>query len=173
MNNDNFILLIGESGSGKTSVANELYNKYGLSQVISYTTREKRTSNEDCHIFISDDEFDELEDLVAYTEYNGNRYGATAQQVEENYVYVIDPDGVDFFMEAYHGNKIPIVVYISVPEETRCCRLISRDGMYSAMERIKYDRKAFANAEIMADVIVENENLSDCVDEIYRIWKHG
>lgn len=173
MNNNNFILLMGESGSGKTAVANALYEKYGLSQVVSYTTREKRSHNEDCHIFISDNEFDELEDLVAYTEYNGHRYGATAQQVEENYIYVIDPDGVDYFMEAYNGTKTPIVIYLSVPEETRCCRLIGRDGMYNAMERINYDRKAFANAKIMADVVVENDNLTKCVDEIYGIWKNG
>lgn len=99
------LLLIGASGSGKSTVARYLCEQYGLRQIDSYTTRPPRYRGEPGHIFITDEEFDQLQDFVGYTLYNGHRYGATAQQVEENDIYVIDPAGVEFFRTAYHGDK--------------------------------------------------------------------
>ena len=89
------LLLIGASGSGKSTVARYLCEQYGLRQIDSYTTRPPRYRGESGHIFITDEEFDQLQDFVGYTLYNGHRYGATAQQVEENDIYVIDPAGVE------------------------------------------------------------------------------
>ena len=176
MKNNNIVLLVGESGSGKTTIAEALYHKYGLEQIRSYTTREKRSHNEDCHVFITDGEFDELEDIVAYTEYNGHRYCATAQQVDENEIYVIDPAGVDFFFENYYGHKTPIVVYIKTPEYDRFQRLVESRSYDEATERIAVDSIEFKEAEHMADFVVSNnndDNLDDVVDEIYQIWRTG
>lgn len=176
MKNNNIVLLVGASGSGKTAIANELYRKYGLDQIKSYTTRAKRSPNEDCHTFISDDEFDMLEDIVAYTDYNGHRYCATSEQVDNHEVYVIDPAGVDFFFENYVGYKTPIVVYIDTPEHDRFQRLVETRTYDEATERITLDAVAFKDADKMADFIVENgndDNFDEVVEEIYKIWRIG
>ena len=39
----NLYLIVGASGSGKTTVANALEEKYGYKQLQSYTTRPMRT----------------------------------------------------------------------------------------------------------------------------------
>ena len=93
--NDHFILLLmGESGSGKTTIANILEQRYGLPQVKSYTTRPKRYPSENNHTFISSEEFKRMNNWVAYTHFDGHDYGTTREQVESCSVYVIDPDGV-------------------------------------------------------------------------------
>ena len=48
---DKLILLVGASGSGKTTIAKELEQK-GFNVIHSYTTREPRKPNEWGHIFI-------------------------------------------------------------------------------------------------------------------------
>lgn len=174
MKNNNFILLVGKSGSGKTTVANELYRRYGLSQVDSYTTRQPRVKNEVGHIFIDDEQFDIImDDFVAYTEFDGNRYGATSCQVEDNQIYVIDIDGVNYFTESYCGNKKSIVVYLDVPENICFDRICKRNSVHEANKRLENDRIAFKDAKQMSDYIVENISLDNCVKEIYNIWKKG
>ena len=61
----NIFLVMGESGSGKDTITKELSNKYGLKVLKSYTTRPKRYDDEDTHIFISEEEFDNLENRCA------------------------------------------------------------------------------------------------------------
>ena len=75
------LLLIGASGSGKSTVARYLCEQYGLRQIDSYTTRPPRYRGESGQIFITDEEFDQLQDFVGYTLYNGHRYGATAERI--------------------------------------------------------------------------------------------
>ena len=102
MKNKFIVLLMGKSGSGKTTIADVLNKKYGWTSIQSYTTRSPRYPKETGHIFVTDEEFDALGEMVAYTEFAGARYCATTQQVEENQVYVIDPDGYEYFMKAYN-----------------------------------------------------------------------
>ena len=56
------IVLCGKSGCGKTTIASLLQEKYNLKVIQSYTTRPPRYKNEEGHIFISKEEFDNLKD---------------------------------------------------------------------------------------------------------------
>ena len=172
-NLENIILLVGRSGSGKSAICKELYERYGLSSVESYTTRPPRYHNEKGHVFISDEEFDELEDIIAYTEFNGYRYCATEEQIMENDIYIIDPAGIDFFDENYHGDKKPIVVYLDVDEDTCFDRMAKSRGIKEATERIINDAEAFKNADKMADVCIENYDIDTTVEQIRKIWRNG
>lgn len=138
------ILLVGPSGSGKTTIANILNEKYGMTSIQSYTTRPERYPGETGHVFLTDDEFDKLENPVAYTEYQGHRYCATAQQVEENDIYIIDPDGVCRFLREYHGSKKPVIVYVSADKKTLMRRMLQRgDGYFASRRRLKKDSAYF------------------------------
>lgn len=126
MKNKPLYLLVGKSASGKTTVANILESQYDLPQLQSYTTRPKRHENETGHIFISNEEFDKLENIVAYTEYNGYRYCATQEQIDQASIYVIDVPGVDTLLEKYTTKRPIIVLYFNAPVITRIERMIDR-----------------------------------------------
>ena len=153
----NIYLILGESGSGKTSIATQIEILYGMKTIQSYTTRPRREANETGHTFVTEKEFDELKDMVAYTLYNNYRYCATSQQVEDNDLYVIDIKGIEYFKQNYKGNKGVKIIYISSPIHTRVTRMEHRgDNFGMIMERIVNDVTDFKNAKEIADVIINN-----------------
>jgi len=161
---DKIVLVVGKSGSGKTTIVEKLEKDYGYKSISSYTTRKKRSEDEYGHIFITRKEFDELTDLVAYTEYNGNFYGATSQQVDENDLYVINPDGVEFFKREYKGDKKIIIVYIVTSTNNaedfsnRYERMVARGDSYEeASHRVAMDNVEFRGFEQCADYIYVND----------------
>ena len=142
MKNKPLYLLVGKSASGKTTIANILESQYGLPQLQSYTTRPKRHENETGHIFISNEEFDQLENIVAYTEYNGYRYCATKEQIDQTSVYVIDVPGVDTLLEKYITERPIIVLYFDAPVTTRIERMMDRGSSDTEIvSRIYNDEK--------------------------------
>ena len=164
------LLLVGESGVGKTTVANKLQSDYGLKQLYSYTTRPPRYEGETGHVFVSDEEFDKLTDIVGYTEFDGHRYCATADQVDSSDIYVIDPAGVDYFRDKYHGNKKVCVVKISVSHTECYRRMVERgDSDVDAFRRLAHDKIAFDN--VRADKYVLNYDLDHCVKFIFDIFE--
>lgn len=167
----NIYLILGCSGSGKTTIVEALEQTRGLTSIQSYTTRPKRTDNEKGHIFVSDKEFDKLTDIVAFTVFCNNRYGATAEQVEHNDLYIIDPSGVKYFREKYTGSKGVKVIYIKTSLVLRMERLEKRDGFDEALKRIKNDIIEFKDAEMLADktIINEEDGISDTVG---KVWKY-
>ena len=169
-NNNTITLLVGKSGSGKTTIANTL-KSFGYKQINSYTTRKPRIPNEEGHIFLTDAEFNQLTDLVGYTEYGGNRYCATSKQVDENNIYVIDPAGVTYFKEKYSGVKDVIVIYINSGTILRFIRMLKRgDTVLAAIKRLWIDHKKFRDVQAYVDFsIVNKHHLYSAVNTIDHI----
>lgn len=171
------ILLMGKSGSGKSSIA-ALCETYGMKSLRSYATRPCREDEADAgtHIFVTDEEFDKLTDFVAYTEFNGYRYAAIEQQVEESDIYVIDVNGAREFYNRYVGNKRPICIYIDVDASERFYRMTSRgDSIENAINRIEHDAVAFAGYKDFATYCVPND--TGCAEKvaefIFNIYKYS
>jgi guanylate kinase len=140
--NNKIILMIGRSGSGKTTISNILCEKYGLKSVESYTTRPKRSDDEKGHIFVTKEEFDKLDDKVAYTSYGGYEYCATRQQADECDIYVIDCDGIKSFFKNYRGNKQPYILFLDTSEEIAVERMRERgDSEESIQQRLQTDKQ--------------------------------
>jgi len=170
--NNKIILLCGESGSGKTTVATLLEDIYGMKQLQSYTTRPPRFEGETGHIFITEEEFDNIkpEDMVAYTKYNGYRYCGTSQQVDQSDVYVIDLLGIQYFINHYKGNKEYIIVYLYVPENVREERMKGRgDNIEAIRSRKQYDSDAFENVQYIASYSIINEDSRLTAQEIRNL----
>ena len=170
----NFFLIVGPSGSGKTSVCLSL-EKYGLSQIYSYTTRKPRGPGEKGHIFVDDYnewiENNPEDTIVGYTVFAGNHYWATSKQVQENDLYVIDPAGVDFFNRRYCGDKIVKTIYIDIPIYKRFQRMLKRgDSIWATLCRIIGDIHRFWGMKKSADFVVRNDNLWVCRDTIYEYF---
>ena len=107
----------------------------------------------------------------------------TAEQIENNDLYIIDPKGIDFFMESYKGSKIPKVIFISSDMTTRYERMKSRaeengseymDAVKSSLERITNDVVDFydyIHGQTQIDYTCKNnadDKLEDVVDRIYK-----
>lgn len=151
------LLLCGASASGKTTLAEDLEKQCGLKAIPSYTTRPKRSPDEKGHTFITADEFDELEDILAYAETGGYRYAVTKRMFEdEQYsVYVIDNTGIKYLKEHYKGNRPWYVAYINTPLMQRFNRMMARQNdIEFAIERIEHDAVEFQR--VPWDIQIEN-----------------
>jgi guanylate kinase len=177
----NIYLIVGQSGSGKSTIASELEKLYGYKQLISYTTRPPRFEGEDTHEFISDAEFDKLKDIVAYTEFDGKRYCATKDQIDVANTYVIDPKGVKNLRENYHGKPIKVVyIKTSVPERYERMKARLKDNgvdgktaVDSALNRIVNDVAEFKDYEWnIADIDFalhnEEKTIEEAVNELHE-----
>lgn len=151
-------LIIGASGSGKSSVCDELEKIYGLKAIPSYTTREPRTPDEKGHTFINDCEFDNLKDIIAYAETDGNRYAVTKKMLEdEQYsLYVIDLTGLKYLHENYKGDRPLVSFFIDTNVYDRFRRMIDRkddrtpiEKMKAALDRIEHDAIEFNRVEVL------------------------
>lgn len=127
MNNTPLFLFVGRSASGKTTIAEMLTDKYGYNQVYSYTTRAPRSEDEIGHVFVNEEEFNNLGELAAYTFYNNHHYGTTFEQLANANIYVIDVPGIESLLAKYDKINRPIcIIYFSSTVHTRIKRMIER-----------------------------------------------
>lgn len=178
--NKPLLLFVGKSGSGKTTAANYLESNKDFNQLQSYTTRPKRYEDETGHTFITDEEFDKLKNIVAYTEYNGFKYGATKDQIDEVDIYVIDVPGVKTLLKKYKTDRPIYVIYLETSVYTRISRMLDRhDSDAAIVSRLytdeKYDwinklKKIINNSRKNVELFIvdANKEQEDVIDQI--LW---
>lgn len=169
------IILIGPSAVGKTEIAKELYRLFNIKKVITHTTRPKRLNeieDVDYH-FVTKDEFLALKAddfFVETTFYNGNYYGTSKNEVRDDKVLIVDPNGKNAFLKLQDQNIV--IFYLNADEELRKKRMIERGDLNSAIEeRISKDRLYFnEDAKKGVNFIINNENKSieEITKEIYN-----
>jgi guanylate kinase len=143
-----YLLFVGRSGSGKSTVA-DILAEQGLRVLSSYTTRKPRSPEEKGHIFIDNEDFNNLSDICAYTEFDGYRYCATNEQIENSDIYIIDIAGVNYFKAAYTGEKDIVVMYFGITPSIAFGRMLDRgDTVMKAAERLEHDNIAFSNENV-------------------------
>ena len=168
MNNPLF-LLVGPSGSGKTTVAEELDKSYSYKSVQSYTTRPPRYDGETGHVFISNAEFDELENIVAYTEYNHHRYCTTKEQLDASNVYVVDIPGVETLLQNYTADRPIIVFYFDSTVTTRIDRMIDRNDSDTAIVGRLHNDEAFDWYDKLDHIVWHYAHIKNKNVELYKI----
>ena len=172
------IILCGASASGKTVTALELQKKYGLKKAITTTTREKRVGETDGveYFFISKEEFQKRlakNKFVESSLYNGNYYGCGLDQVSDDKVVVLDPNGLHSFKKLKNKN---IVTFLLIADEpTRRERMISRgDKEENIKQRLTNDVIDFSLDKIgEVDFIIKtgNKTIEETADLIYECYK--
>ena len=162
----NLYCIIGKSGIGKTTAVDKLESECGYKVLKSYTTRAPRNEGDTDHTYISLDEYEDLDNKVATCCFNGNFYAATAEQIEENNLYVIDCDGVKELRTKYAGTKRIIFIQLVAPMEVCLERMLKRgDSEDAAWERLRHDYVAFKEADKLVDYAVPAD------DEHVEAWK--
>ena len=147
MDNEHVLICImGKTASGKDTLANRLCERTGLRQIISYTTRERRVNEGDTHIFISNDEYQVLEDsgqIAAFTQIGPYKYCCTINQLYENDIYVIDPVGIQHLREMNLPNLRLVTVYVNTPDDVRKERALNKRGD----DRIVFTQRSMAERD--------------------------
>lgn len=161
---DKIICLVGESGAGKSTIA-ELLEKGGYNYIQSYTTRPQRYENEKGHIFVDYvgcfyPEIIHLEtgdcmvnnlrhNVIAYTFFDNNHYWATSEQYQGKgtSVYVVDPRGARELKEKVRDAEI-VVIYLKVDSDVRFERMLKRNTDKPKIYiRLEHDKEAFKIVE--------------------------
>ena len=188
--NKPLFLFVGRSASGKTTIANMLSEKLGYVQVESYTTRPPRYEGERGHTFVSEEEFNNLRGLAAYTFYNGNHYGTTFDQLNECDIYVIDVDGVKSLLKKLKNSTRTVAIfYFDASVHNRILRMLSRgdnntmvverllqdekDDWYYQLEKIVWEYTNIIGKDVQLHNINANGNLNNVFDLVlYYINKY-
>ena len=172
------IVLCGASASGKTVTALDLQKRHGLVKAITTTTRDKRVGETDGveYFFVTKEEFQKRlaeNKFVEHSLYNGNFYGCGIDQVSDNKIVVLDPNGLHAFLKLKDKNVVSFLLIAD--EKTRQKRMVSRgDKPENVASRIENDVKDFSLENIgKVDFVINTENhsieeISDMIYELYR-----
>lgn len=138
-------ILVGPSGTGKSTMASILRDSYGMKRCITTTTRPPRPheiDGEDYHFVSSMDGLD----LFERADFGGYTYGITKDELCKGDFLILDPQGVAFYRQHYPG---PVTVI-----------LLHRNGIDVDAARRARDKDAgFDNVE--ADFIVCGDTIPE------------
>ena len=171
------IVLTGASASGKTVTALDLQKRHGLVKAITTTTREKRVGETDGveYFFISKEEFQKRlaeNKFVEHSLYNGNYYGCGVDQISDNKIVVLDPNGLHAFLKLKDKNIVSFLLIAD--EKTRTERMHSRGDKDSNIKaRIENDITDFSLERIgKVDFVINTENytIEEVSDLIYKLY---
>ena len=172
------IVLCGASASGKTVTALDLQKRHGLVKAITTTTREKRVGETDGveYFFVTKEEFQKRlseNKFVEHSLYNENFYGCGIDQVSDNKIVVLDPNGLHAFLKLKDKNVVSFLLIAD--EKTRRERMVSRgDKAENVASRIENDVKDFSLENIgKVDFVINTENhsieqISDMIFDLYK-----
>lgn len=172
------IILTGASASGKTVTALSLQKRYGLVKAITTTTRDMRQgeTNGVEYFFVTKEEFEKRlneNKFVEHSIYNNNYYGCGIDQVSDNKIVVLDPNGLHSFLKL--NNKNIVSFLLIADKSTRHTRMVERgDKKENILERLKNDVNDFSLEKIgKVDFIIntENKTIDEVADQIYKLYK--
>lgn len=168
------IVLLGASGSGKSTIEKILSEKYDYEKIISYTTRPQRSgeSNGKDYHFIDNDKFQDAirRGLFAeYDEYSQERfYGTLVSDYQKgNKVVVLTPNGLRQLKKSCDSDIYSI--YIDTNLGTRIKRYIDRCGVdkfnfddkNEIAARVERDFAMFLGLEKEVNLVVNNNEGDD------------
>lgn len=170
--------LVGKFGTGKSTIADYAALMLNFNVLQSYTTRPRRSEDEIGHIFVTDDEYNNLTDVVAETNFGNYRYCATKEQIDNADIYIVDKSGIENIIDKYldTGARQIVVIYIKTNFLIRLLRVIQDNGIIRGIRRIKRDRHKFDNIKEYADYIVTNNrsyaDINNICKKIFQITKY-
>lgn len=177
------IVLLGASGSGKSTIENELATHHGFEKIIPYTTRPKRDEeiNGKDYYFIDYNKFNKMLKngcFMEYDEYSQKRlYGTLKSDYAGNKVVVLTPNGFRKLKQSHQNDNNIFAVFINANLGTRIKRYIDRcgtdkftfDDKNEIAARVERDFGMFLGVEKEVDLVIDNNEESEIKDIINKI----
>jgi guanylate kinase len=161
-------LIIGASGSGKTSISQEMQERDMWKECISHTTRPMREKDGErdgvTYYFIDEKLFEQKlnnGDFAEFVEYDGNKYGISHAEIDRvvdsgKHVFIIvDHNGYEQVKALYH-DAVSIFLYMS-KEDCMLNMLKRGDKVEKVINRINlYDSELKNKGDY--DYVIKNVN---------------
>ena len=171
------VVLIGESGSGKSALADCLTKTYGFKKVITCTTRPKRVGeiNDIDYHFIDEETFRDFlskDKFIEYARYYNWQYGTLKSSIEEEVdkVIIMTPHGYRRLKEKIDDLNNIYSVYIEVPRRDRLIKILQRgDDIEEAYRRNLSDVGQFDGVEDEVDIEIGNSNYARTPEQLAAI----
>lgn len=163
------IVIIGESASGKSSLAKKLSEKYGYKNVVTYTTRPMRSGEADGvdYYFVDEEQMQKMGDnLCLKADYRGWKYAADMRDFTDDAVIVVTPSG----LRELKRKGIDITsVYLNVPRRDRLIKILERgDDIEEAYRRSLSDVGQFDGVETEVDFVLSNAKYKKTCKELCK-----
>lgn len=166
------IILVGESASGKSSIADEIERTNPVRRVIQWTTRPPRDGEVDGvdYMFITKEDFMTFKEKGFFgtiTEYRGWYYGTPIQTKIEEQVYVATPSELRKIKKCPDSNIKSF--YIKVPKRDRIIQSLRRgDDIDEVFRRSISDTGQFDGVSDEVDFVIENDGYKKSVSDMAR-----
>lgn len=173
------LVIIGGSGSGKTTVAHQLVEE-GYERLITTTTRPMRVGevNHLSYHFVSVDDYHQLE-KIEENNYLGNWYGLTKAAVEKQLenpkaklVVVLDVNGAEAVKRIFE-DLVTIVFLTVLPEEIVRRMRVRGDSEEDIQSRLQkaFDANEFSKPHV-AHIGIENMDITTTIETILHYTNH-
>ena len=167
---------IGRTGSGKNYISERLSTILNYPLVVSHTTRPKRDNETNGveHWFDSKEEFDDLmqnNTVIAYTKIGEYEYCALLEDIGDNTIYIIDPNGIEYLKQNFKDQINLKIIYIYCDEYIRRARASTRSDFKIAWEdRNKAEDEQFTEFEMNRpwDLLIDNSHANLNMDWVKK-----
>ena len=121
--NKRIFVLLGGSGTGKTSIGLYMRNELNIPEIVSHTTRAIRPGEVDgvTYYYVSEAEFETIEKIEEVV-YSGNRYCISKEEIDrkletsDKLFVICDKEGMLQLKKHYPDEVRVVYVYISLVE---------------------------------------------------------
>lgn len=176
------IVLIGASGSGKSSIEKIISDQYKYEKIVSYTTRKPRENevNGVDYNFTNNETFKDMLEADLFAEYDeysqGRLYGTLkSDYADGNKIVVLTPNGLRKIKQNCKSDNI-YTVLINANLGTRVKRYIDRCGVdkfnfddkNEIAARVDRDFGMFLGLENEVDLVVHNNEGTD-INSLVRL----
>ncbi len=163
------ILISGPSGAGKSTIIKALMDRHkNLKLIKTFTTREKRTQEDDSHFFVSKKEFEELINSKKLFEFENVHddifYGTPLSVLEEvlegknNFIKDIDVKGMLKLKKFFNGKAKVFTIFLDNNDQILAQRLKARG------ESEEMINKRISRAKMERDYLDEYDMYLICDD---------
>ena len=150
-------VLVGSSGSGKSTMAHILEQEYGLRRCITSTTRPPRAGETDGVDYHFRNHLNP-EEMFEHAAFGGYEYGITRDELTRGDFIILDPQGVSYYRKHYHA---PLTIIQLV-----------RDNIQVGLDRMARDRAAGFD-QVHPDFIVRGETVEEMAANLIAVIRQS